>query len=437
MEVNHPDSCQGAHRNLTRRATLTTLSDAPAVTSGADDLERLKDRAADELASRRAELVALSHAIHGDPEVGYTEVRAAGRVAELMRAAGFAVEVGAYGLATAVEAVAGEGDLTVVVAAEYDALPEVGHACGHNIIAAAGVGAALALASVAREAGLRVKLLGTPAEEHGGGKVDLLLAGAWEDAALSVMVHGMSGVDLSCGGFRSTAVDRFSVTFGGVAAHAAGAPDRGVNAGAAATLALTAIGLLRQHLPSTTNINAFVSHGGDATNIVPDRTEVQVEVRAYDLDVWRETKRRVLACFEGAAIGTGCTWTSSRTEHPYAPMIQDAALAGLWDTNLAATGREIAPGTGLGGGSTDMGNVSHVVPSIHPTIAVLGSTAVPHHPGFAAGAATPAADDAAIDGATVLAWTVLDAALDPALRADLLARQAARPAGATRISLES
>jgi amidohydrolase len=396
-----------------------------------------RQRVSEELQQRRAELVQLSRAIHADPEVSYQEHRAAGRVAEMLRAGGFDVEVGAYGLETAVEAVTGDGDLTVVICAEYDALPAIGHACGHNIIAAAGVGAALALAAVAQEAGLRVKLLGTPAEEHGGGKVDLLLRGAWEDASFSLMVHGMTGADLPCSAFASTAVDRFAVTFTGVAAHAAGAPERGINAGAAATLALSALGLLRQHLPVGVNVNGFVSHGGEATNIIPDTTVVQVEVRAYDLDIWRDVKKRVLACFAGAAVATGCSWVQEQVEHPYAPMLHDPVLAALWDANLRACGRDLGERAGLGGGSTDMGNVSQVVPSIHGTVAVLGSTAVPHHPDFTAAAATPAADDAVLDGAAALAWTVLDVALDGERRAEFLRRQAERAPGATRVSLTS
>ncbi|GAB6857143.1 peptidase dimerization domain-containing protein [Microbacterium xylanilyticum] len=265
----------------------------------------------------------------------------------------------------------------------------------------------------------------------------MLKAGAWEDVDFSLMVHGMTGEDHSAAAFRATAVDRFEVVFTGRTAHAAGAPEQGINAAAAATLAQTAIALLRQQLPKETNLNAFVSHGGEATNIIPDRTVVQVELRAYDIDIWRDMKTKVLACFEGAAIATGCGWTWAPTEHPYAPLNPDPALAAVWDRNLVAVGRRIAEGAGIGGGSTDMGNVSQVVPSIHPMIAILGETAVPHNPAFTAAAATPAADDAAIDAALTMAWTVLDIAADAELRADLLRRTAERPAGATRITLEA
>lgn len=403
-------------------------------TSGTADI---KERAAAEIDSRRDQLLELSHAIHSDPELSWEEHRAVARIAPILEEAGFAVEVGAYGVPTAFEAIYGDGDLTVTLCAEYDALPGVGHACGHNVIATAGVGAALALAPVAAAAGLRVKLLGTPAEEHGGGKVSLLEAGAWEDCDFSMMVHGFTGVDFAADAFQSTAVERFEVEFAGLTAHAAAAPEKGLNAGAAATLALTAIALYRQHMGPGVNINAFVSHGGEATNIIPDRAVVQAEVRAADLDVWRYTKQRVLSCFEGAAIATGCSWSWKPTENFYAPVESDPDLSRLWDANMTAVGRTPSSTRGLGGGSTDMGNVTQVVPGIHPMIAFLGEDAVPHNPDFAAAAARPGADDAAIDGGKMLAWTALDVALDPSLRADLLRRRAERPVGATRITIET
>jgi amidohydrolase len=401
-------------------------------------LTEAKARAAAEVEERRPQLIALSHAIHANPELSWEEHASAALVADALRDSGFDVTVGAYGVATAVEAVYGTGDLTVAVCAEYDALPGIGHGCGHNVIAAAGVGAALALAPLAEAAGLRVKLLGTPAEEHGGGKVAMLVAGAWEDVDFSMMVHGMTGADVSAGGYASTAVDRFAVTFHGKTAHAAAFPEQGVNAAAAATLAQTALALLRQHVPKQANLNAFISDGGEATNIIPDRTVLQVELRAQEIDVWRELKRRVLACFEGAAIATGCTWAWAPTEHPYAPVLPDQTLAGLWDRNLEGRGRAIVPfPNGVAGGSTDMGNVTQVLPAIHPLIAFLGEEGPAHNPGFTASAITPAADDAIVDSAIAMAWTVLDVALTPELRADFRARTAARPEGATRITLEA
>ncbi len=402
-------------------------------TAPADDLAALKARAEAELRRRTPELLELSHAIHADPELSWEEHRAAARVADLLESAGFAVTRAAYGVPTAVEGTIGSGDLTVVLCAEYDALPGIGHGCGHNVIAAAGVGAALALAPVADDAGLTVRLLGTPAEEHGGGKVALLNAGAWEGVDFSMMVHGMTGVDGSATSMRSTAVERFEVIFTGRTAHAAAMPEQGINAAAAATVALTAFALLRQHVSNQTNMNAFISEGGQATNIIPDRAVVQVELRAYDLEVWRDLKRRVLACFEGAAIATGCQWSWQPTEHPYAMVDSDPDLGGLWDANLVARGRTIVPESVLGGGSTDMGNVSQVVPAIHPLIAFLGEVGPVHSPDFTASAITTAADHAALDGAVILAWTAIDAALDPAVRAELKRRTAVRPPGATQV----
>lgn len=395
----------------------------------------LRDVVAETLSAHTASLLALSHAIHDDPELAYEEHRAAARIAAALGEAGIDCTVGAYGLPTAFEARVGSGDLNVVICAEYDALPKIGHACGHNIIATTAVGALLALAPVADAANLRVTLLGTPAEEHGGGKVDLLRAGAWEDATFSMMVHPAAPVDVACDCFQAQAVYRFAVTFTGRSAHAAGAPEKGINAGSAAALALMAMGLLRQHLPEGTSINAFVEHGGDATNIIADHAVVQAEVRALDLDDWADAQRRVLACFEGAAIATGCAWSHEATEHPYAPLKHEPTLAPLWDANLTALGRVVTNTTPFRGGSTDMGNVSQVVPSIHPSIALLGCEVSPHHPDFAAAARSVAGDAAALDGALALAWTALDVALDPQLRADLLHRQAQRPAGATTVGL--
>nr|WP_064569864.1 amidohydrolase [Gordonia sp. LAM0048] len=401
--------------------TLSTVNIHEQITSAIDaDVDRL---------------IALSHEIHAHPELSYIEHRAAALVAQSISDAGFDTRVGAYDVATCVEATYGTGDLVVAICAEYDALPQIGHGCGHNMIAAMAVGAASALATVADELGVRIKLLGTPAEEHGGGKVDLLLAGAWEDVTFSLMAHGGTDSDVPADGMRSTAVERMEITYTGRAAHAAGAPTKGINAGAAATVAMTALGLLRQQLSSDVNVNAFVSTGGEATNIIPAHAVVQLEVRAYDLEEWREVRRRVLACFEAGAVATGCEWTHRRTEHPYAPLVPHPDLADRWNRVLTGLGRRIDPTRVVGGGSTDMGNVSQVVPAIHPLISIPGSDAVPHHADFTAAAATPAADDTVVVGAKALAMTIADVALDPALRDELRRLQLARATGATMTTL--
>ncbi|WIB78625.1 M20 family metallopeptidase [Curtobacterium sp. MCPF17_002] len=413
--------------------TDTTTALTPATRTTADVAD-LTARVESVVRTRTHRLLEISHAIHADPETAFEEHRAAELLATEAERAGFAVERGAYGLPTAFEAVAGTGPFRVVVCAEYDALPGIGHACGHNVIATAGLGAALALAEVADEAGLTVVLLGTPAEEHGGGKAILLERGAWEGATISLMAHGTAAAeDLACALVGTQAVDRFDVTFTGRVAHAAAAPHRAVNAGDAATLALTAIGLLRQQLADGIRVAAYVEHGGDATNIVPGMTLVRAEVRARDLDVMLDAKRRVLACFEGAAIATGCTWTDERAEPRYDELRQDPVLAALWDEALRGLGRTVAGGAEQTGGSTDMGNVSQVVPSIHPMIALLGAVGVPHTPTFAADAGGPTGDVAAIDAAIGLARTVVAAATGPA--ADRLLEAArTRAPGATTIA---
>lgn len=364
------------------------------------------------LASRtgwRDQIVALSAEIHRQPELAFAEHLAAARVADTLRAAGFAAHVGAFGLDTAVDAAFGEGDITVAICAEYDALPGMGHACGHNIIAAAGVGAAIALASVADTLGIRVKLLGTPAEEHGGGKILMLKAGAWDDVDFSLMVHGGPGQDLRCTDVRTQAVARFDMSFHGLPGHAGAPSPEGVNAANAATVGLVAMGLLRQHLPDGVRANAFVAEGGEATNIIPSSTRVRAEVRADTLGAVEAARRRILACFEGGAIATGCSWSWEDAEPTYADVVQNPVLAHLWDRNLAALGRSPQPYAGSPGGSTDMGNVSHVVPSIHPLITIGGCVSAPHTPEFTSDAIGPAAEDAAVEGALAMALTAADA----------------------------
>jgi len=373
----------------------------------------------------RDEMVSLSEAIHADPELAFAEHHAAARIADTLRVAGFTVAVGAYGLKTAVEGVFGEGDITVAICAEYDALPGIGHACGHNLIAAAGVGAAIALSSVADRLGLRVKLLGTPAEEHGGGKILMLEAGAWDEVDFSLMVHGGPGPDLRCEDVRTQAVARFDVSFRGAPGHAGASTPEAVNAANAATIGMVAMGLLRQHLPDGVRANAYVADGGAATNIIPSATRVSIEVRADTLAAVETTRQRILACFEGGATATGCTWSWKDAEPTYADLVQNPVLAHAWNRNVAALGRKHQQHAGGPGGSTDMGNVSRVVPSIHPLIAIENCASAPHTPEFADDAVGPAAERALIDGALAMALTAADAV------AHLRAERTLAPADAT------
>ncbi|MFT4125671.1 MAG: amidohydrolase [Gordonia sp. (in: high G+C Gram-positive bacteria)] len=380
------------------------------------------------------ELRAISHEIHAHPELAFAEHHAAELMARTLESHGFTVTRGAYGVETAVEAVVGDGEFRVVLCAEYDALPELGHACGHNVIAAIGLGSALILAEVADELGLQVVLLGTPAEEHGGGKCALLRAGAFEGATISSMVHGGAAEsEVSAARVSMQCVDRFDVTFLGRQAHAAAAPFEAINAGAAATIAHVAVGLLRQQLRDGIRLSVITTSAGTVTNIVPGRAELSVEVRSRDLAEMLSVKERVLACMAGAALATGCEWSQRRAEPRYLNVVPDDTLAAAWDRNLAVVGRRIDPELDARSGSTDMGNVSHVVPSLHPILTFAGSTAPPHTIEFASDAIGAGADQAVIDGALVQALMVIDVVADPDQRADLLRRAAERPAGATRI----
>ncbi|TWS25734.1 M20 family metallopeptidase [Tsukamurella sputi] len=400
------------------------------ITTGAD----LRAAAADTVAAERSTLIDLSHDLHDHPELSFEETRSAGVLADLFEGRGFAVERGAYGIETAFTAVVGTGPVNAVLCAEYDALPGLGHACGHNVIAAITTGAALALAPLTDALDITLTVLGTPAEEHGGGKVELLRAGAFESATLSAMVHPINGdTEVPAEAVTMQCVDRFDVVFRGRAAHAAAAPGEAINAESAAVLAQTAVALLRQHVPDGMRLSVVSNAAGRVTNIVPAEAVLSAEVRSADLEQMLDVKRRMLACFEGAAIATGCGWEQRRAEPRYLSITPDLPLAKAWNANITALGRTIAPPAHGQGGSTDMGNVSRVVPSIHPIITIPDAAGPPHTIEFAAGARTPSADAAVLDAATALAQTVVDAATDTGTRAELLRRQAARTPGSTMI----
>ncbi|MFE6666490.1 amidohydrolase [Streptomyces sp. NPDC057697] len=379
----------------------------------------LRDRVAARLDTYKDRLLELSHQLHDDPELSFDETRAAERLAVLLEDAGFAVRRAACDLPTALTAEYGSGDLTVGVCAEYDALPEIGHACGHNIICAAGAGAAIALASVADELGFRVKLLGTPAEEEGGGKVLMLERGAFDDVTVAMMVHP-APVDITDPRGSSNAVARLGITFTGRASHAAAAPEHGLNAADAAVVAQVAVGQLRQQLPDGYRVAGIVRLGGERTNIIPERSALEYEVRTPTGEELGELRERVLNCFRGAALATGTTMEVRPLQPDYLDLRQDAALMAAYARNLRATGREVSepgPVPQGTGGSTDMGNVTRAMPAIHPGLGVLGALGMPHTRRFAEEAASPAGDDAVLDGALAMAWTGLDLASDASWRA--------------------
>lgn len=330
------------------------------------------------------------------------------------------------GLSTAVSGSIGPGPLHVAVIAEYDALPALGHACGHNVICAASLGAGLGLAAVADGLGLRVTVMGTPAEEGGGGKILLLEQGAFDGVHAAMMVHPAPHDTLEPVILAAQTLD---ITYTGREAHAAGAPELGVNAADAFVVAQVGIGLLRQHLPPSTRVHGIVTHGGDAPNIVPARTEGRFMVRASTIAALEELRSRVESCFAAGALATGAQ-LSIVPRLRYAQMVHHGAMAERYRANAEAIGRRFVPfaESGLGPISTDMGNVSLAVPSIHPMIGIDSLPAVNHQPGFTVAAATEAADVAIRDGAVAMAWTAIDIATDAGLRESVIS-DAARMTG--------
>lgn len=377
------------------------------------------DRVEEVVRRRGGDLVALSHAIHAEPELAFAEHRSCAKAKELIAQRGFQIGPVA-GLDTAFRAEFGSGPLVVGVCAEYDALPEIGHACGHNIIAAAGVGAALALADVADELGLTVALLGTPAEESGGGKALMLQAGAFDDVAVAVMVHP-GPTDIA--GARSLALSEVTVHYRGKESHAAVAPQLGVNAADAVTVAQVAVGLLRQQLAPGQLLHGIVTDGGQAVNVIPGRAALQYAMRAIDSDSLRELEGRAYACFSAGALATGCEYEIDAAGPAYLELQPDEWLANVFRAEMRRLGREPVPAAvevGLPMGSTDMGNVTQVMPGIHPVIGVDAGGATVHQRAFAAAAAGPSADRAVVEGAIMLARTVVALASDSGQRERVL-----------------
>ncbi|PON19235.1 amidohydrolase [Candidatus Entotheonella serta] len=341
------------------------------------------------------ELLEMSHRIHAHPELGYEEEKACAWLSESLHKAGFSVETGICDLPTAFVARAGNGPLHLAICCEYDCLPSIGHACGHNVIAAMSLGAGIAAAKVADDVGLTISVIGTPAEEAGdaGGKILLLERGA------------------------------FDGIYAGKESHASAHPELGINAADALTVAQTAIGLLRQHIRPTDRIHGIITKGGDAPNVIPAHTSAKYIVRGRTLAELEELRPKVLRCFEAGAHATGATLEITGGDKPYAEMEYDLDLTAIYRRNAEALGRSFPdPADEKTSGSTDMGNVSLTIPSIHPMIGIDSLPAVNHQPEFTAHCITPAADKAVRDGALTMAWSAVDIAGDDTLRQRLLSR---------------
>ena len=369
-----------------------------------------KQRARQAFEAVESELKAISRWMYENPETAYKEFESSRRLVEFLGANGFEVEYPAYGLDTAFAARAGSSGPEVIVCAEYDALPAVGHACGHNIIATSALGAGVAVAPIADDLGIRVTVLGTPAEENIGGKVDLINAGAFAGAAAAMMIHPAPEDTVDP---KALAITHMSVDFYGKDAHASASPWEGVNALDAFVNLYVAVSTFRQQMTPTDKIHGIPTHGGDAPNIIPSHTRSEWYVRAATADRLGYMTERFKAMAEAAAIATGCTVEFAKTGYEYEDILSEPTMVELFATNAQALGRTMAwakdrPSQSVG--STDMGNVSHVVPAIHPMIGMDTKGAVNHQPEFAAHTITEDGERAMRDGALSMAWTIIDMA---------------------------
>jgi amidohydrolase len=370
------------------------------------DIEKLKAKVRDSIETQREQLIQLSLNIHDNPELGFKEEKAATWLTGYLEDSGFHIERGIAGLATAFRASYGQERPRIALLAEYDALPKIGHGCGHNIIGVSAVGAGVASKRLIDSLGGSVAVMGTPGEENYGGKIDMVKGGAFKEVDVAMIVHpdtrNMPTED-------ALACISLEVEFFGRPAHAAGEPHKGINALDAMILAFTSINALRQHIRRDARIHGIITDGGEAPNIIPGHSAGVFSVRALDNDYLSELKNRVLNCFAGASVASGARLEYRWRDRTYAPMKSNMVLAGLFKHNLESLGRAVEdfdPRSGLG--STDMGNVSQVVPSIHPTIAIAPREVLGHTPEFAAATVSEAGHNGLLDAAKAMAMTVAD-----------------------------
>ena len=378
-------------------------------------LEQLKKQACDAIDQMADKLINASHAIHARPEIAFEEKFAHRLLTDFVADEGLDVSRHACGLETAFIAEFGVGDAQVGIISEYDALPGIGHACGHNIIATSGLGAAMALSKLGQKLPVRVRYLGTPAEESGNGKELMARQGAFDGLDAAMMVHP-AGVNLLT--MPSLAVNEVRVTYTGKSAHASAMPQAGLNALDALVTAYQSIAQLRQHIAANERIHGIFNEAGLAPNIVPDRAVGTFYVRAADGMALSALKQRVKNCFEAGALAAGCEVQIDWALGDYLEIKDSWEIAARYQANAESLGRSFFPLDKMplgSGGSTDMGNVSHRVPSIHPMIACAPAHVVIHNPEFATYAGSPSGDAAVTDGAKALAMTAIDVLGDQAL----------------------
>ncbi len=373
------------------------------------DIQSAKKKAIEGVSAARDELVEISLDIHANPELALQERRAAKLLADRLEARGFAVERGAFGLETAFRARWGEGPVRIAYLCEYDALPEIGHACGHNLIATAGLGAAYGLKAALSPGQVTLLVLGTPAEEDVGGKVMMVERGAFKEIDVALMAHP---APFDIPNPPMYGVVQAHVVYKGRAVHASAAPEAGINALDGLVTAYQAIAQLRQHIRRDSRVHGIITYGGSAANVVPDRAEARFMVRALQAPYLDELRERVAKCFQAGAEASGAELQLVWSPWAYEPMNNNGTLAAAYKANAEALGRTFMEDKVESTASTDMGNVSFVVPAIHPFFSV-GAFAINHTPAFTEVSATDAAHAAMVQVAQALAMTGVDAALDP------------------------
>ncbi len=371
-----------------------------------DAIGQAVDRLADELE-------ALSRRIHGHPELAYQEVKACGWLGEFLAAQGFKVETGVAGVATAFRATLDMGTgPTIAILCEYDALPGIGHACGHNVIATSGAGAGAALAAVKdRLPGGRVLVIGTPAEEGGGGKIKLIQGGVFERVDCAMMIHGFDRTLLHQ---DLLGIVRVTFEFSGKASHASADPWAGINALDACVGTYTAVSMLRQQVRPDCRIHGIITNGGQAANIIPEKAAAMFYVRAPRVDTVWELYRRVVACAEGAAKAAGVALEVTQHDTVYEPLKSSRVMLDLFAANMRTVG--LSEGAPIPDrlGSSDIGNVSQVIPAIQPMIGIAPEGMAIHTRDFADASVRPLARAGLLAAAKTMAMTTLDLLAEPA-----------------------
>ena len=374
------------------------------------NIGELKTSVIRDIDNRSPQLGELSQKIHDNPEVAYEEHQAASWLVEYLEKNGFSVDKGICKLPTAFQGRYGSGKPVIAFMAEYDALPKLGHACGHNLIAASAIAAGVASKLVVDKLGGSVMVIGTPGEELYGGKAIMVERGAFDNVDIAMIVHpGVANRVI----MHTLACQTLEVEFLGRAAHAAAQPEAGINALEAMIQSFSAINSLRQHIGEKARIHGIITDGGEAPNIVPAHTAASFMVRAEDDTYLDELKEKVIGCFAGAAKATGAKLKHSWRDY-YAAMINNIALAHLFESNMVALGRSVYLGDdSIMNFSTDVGNVSQLVPTIQPLMAIAPDNVLIHSPEFAEAAISEEGRHGLLDAAKAMAMTAVDLLVSP------------------------